>query len=81
MPSKDFNQVLLEASQNYATKIVESGDYTYVAIAPTGTSQEEAGWQVKRIDASTPGTTVITWADGDDLFDNEATDLPSLTYL
>jgi hypothetical protein len=62
-----------------AMKVTESGDNTYVAIAPIGTAQATAGWQAKKI-AISGGDTVITWADGNASFDNVATDLTSLSY-
>lgn len=63
-----------------ATKVTVDGDYTYIAVAATGTDQSAARWQVKKIDESVVGTTVITWADGNANFDNVATDLTALTY-
>lgn len=63
-----------------AMKITTSGDYTYIAKSSPGTSQSDAKWQVVRIDSSTPGTTVFTWADGNASFDNVATDLTALSY-
>lgn len=62
----------------YATKITESGTTTYVAKAVVGTAQATAAWQVMKIDESSG--MVITWADGDVLFDNVATDLTALSY-
>lgn len=63
-----------------ATKITESGSYTYIAVAEPGTAQNVAAWQVKRIYDDGAGTITITWADGDASFDNTATDLTALTY-
>lgn len=63
-----------------AQVIVESGAYTYICIAPPGTDRSTAKWQCKRIDTSTTGTTVFTWADGNTDFDNSATDPTALTY-
>jgi hypothetical protein len=80
MRNKDWNQILQESNDNYATKITTVGSVTYVAIAPIGTGQTEAKWQAKKIDQSVAGTTVVTWADGNDAFDNIATDLTSLSY-
>lgn len=77
---KDFNLILQENSDNWAQKITVDGDYTYIAIAPIGTAQTDAKWQVKRIDTSVAGTTVFTWADGDDSFNNVASDLTALSY-
>ena len=63
-----------------ATKVVESGNYTYVCIASPGTAQATAKWQCKKIDESVAGTMIITWADGNTEFDNVATDPTALTY-
>lgn len=60
---------------NLAKKITVDGTITYVASGPLGASQADAVWQVKKIDATTG--VVITWQDGNDLFDNTATDLTS----
>lgn len=70
--------LLLSSSENYATKITTSGSVTYVALAAVGSAQSSAVWQVKKIDESSG--TIITWADGNDNFDNVATDLTSLSY-
>lgn len=67
--------------QSMALKMVESGGYTYIGIAAPGTSQSDAKWQCKRIDETTAGTTIITWADGNVNFDNTANNITSLTYL
>lgn len=63
-----------------ATKITESGNYTYIGKAVIGSSQANAVWQCMRIDESVAGTTVITWADGDANYNNIATDLTALSY-
>jgi len=62
-----------------AAKITIVGSVTYVAKAPAGTLQSEAKWKVKKIDETTG--IVITWADGNELYDNVATDLTTLTYV
>lgn len=61
-----------------ATKITESGTTTYVAKANPNTAQSDASWQAFKIDESSG--LVITWADGNDNFDNAATDLTALSY-
>lgn len=65
-------------ADSMAVKITTNGSITYIAMAAPGTAQNEAKWQVKKID-ETNGV-VITWADSNSNFDNEATDLTSLTY-
>lgn len=65
---------------NYAFKVTEDGDYTYIALAPPGTDQSAEAWKAMRVDSSVEGDTVITYADGDTDFDNVATDLTALSY-
>lgn len=62
-----------------ATKVTVVGSVTYVGNAPAGTLQATAGWKCKKIDETTG--IVITWADGNELYDNIATDLTALTYV
>ena len=63
-----------------ATKITTpDSSTTYIAIAPIGTTQATAGWQVKKI-LVTGNDTVITWANGSASFTNVATDLTVLNY-
>jgi hypothetical protein len=76
--NKGWNEILQEANENYAVKVTVVGTVTYIGTAPIGTSPADAKWQAKKIDETTG--TVITWADGDDAFDNLATDLTTLTY-
>ena len=64
-----------------ASKIVISGSYTYIAVAAPGTAVSSAFWRCKRLDGSTSGTILTTWADGDTEFDNVATDLAALNYI
>lgn len=52
---------------------------TYIAQAKAGTATNEAKWQCMKID-ETSGL-VITFADGDEHFNNLATNLSSLSYL
>jgi len=66
------------SSTEVALKVTESGDITYIAIAPPGTAEAAAAWQAKKIDNTTG--TIITWADGNTNFDNVATDLTALSY-
>lgn len=63
---------------NQAQKVTTVGTVNYIAVAPPGTLQSEAKWQVKKVDETTG--VVITWADGNANFDNQATDLTALTY-
>lgn len=61
-----------------AIKVTESGTTTYVARSKPGTLEATALWQCMKIDESSGA--VITWADGDDTYDNIATNLAGLTY-
>lgn len=63
---------------NLALKVTVSGSITYVAEAAIGTVQSAASWRVKKVD--TTSGTVVTWCDGNDNFDNVATDLTALSY-
>ena len=65
-------------ADNMATKLTEVGSVTYLGLAAPGTAQGTAKWQARKID--TTSGIVITWADGNANFDNEATDLTALTY-
>lgn len=64
-------------SDNLASKVIESGGYTYIAKAAPGTTEATAKWKAYRYDSN--GTK--TYADGNSNFDNVATDLTSLTYF
>lgn len=75
----DGTSLLRKQTNLLAKKITSIGDVTYIASAPVGTSESTAGWQVKKI-ATSGANTTITWADGNSNFDNEATDLTSLSY-
>jgi len=51
---------------------------TYLGEAAIGSATSAAVWRVRKIDKTSD--MVITWADGDDLFDNVWDDRVSLTY-
>jgi len=63
---------------NLATKIVISGTDIYVGKATIGSSTASAVWQIKKID--TASDIIITWADGNDSFDNSMSNPASLSY-
>jgi hypothetical protein len=67
------------AAKPYSARIVTYGEFTYIALAPPGTAYTDAKWQVRKVDNSSG--TDISWADGDENFDNQADDLTNLTYL
>lgn len=64
------------SSPSYATRITTSGSDTYVGEALPGTSTSAAAWRIQKID--TNGN--ITWKDGNDNFDNTATDLTAGSF-
>ena len=65
--------------RHFAQKITIVGNTYYLAYAALGSSQASAVWQVKKIDF-VGDDIIFTWCDGDDLFDNVATDLTTLSY-
>lgn len=76
----DGFSIRAKTSSIVAQKITQpDANTTYIAIAPVGTAQSFAGWQVKKILVNGNDTT-ITWADSNSAFDNVATDLTTLTY-
>ncbi len=56
--------------------VYESGDVLYICKAKPGASKTSAVWQIKKVDM-TSGV-VITYADGDNLYDNLATNLATV---
>lgn len=54
------------------------GDITYFAKAAAGSDEANPVWQCFKLDESSGGK--ITWADGNSLYNNIATDLTSLIY-
>lgn len=68
----------LETGQ-MARKILEDGANTYICTAEPGTAYATRGWQIKRVN-ETGTLTLVTWADGDNRFDNVATDPTAHNY-
>ena len=65
----------------YALRYNEDSDpILYVGEAEAGTSDDVPLWRIKRIDVSDDNA-VVTWADGNILFDNVWTDFTNLNYL
>ena len=50
----------------------------YVGKASIGASTSDAVWQIKKIDCTTG--TVITWADGNDNYDNNWSNREAISY-
>lgn len=62
-----------------ATRVdAASSTVTYIGNAAPGTATSSALWRVKKIDTSSG--TAITFADGNDLFDNVWDNRASLSY-
>lgn len=76
----DGESLLRPQSKLVAQKITVSGNYTYIAVAPCGSSQSDAVWRAKRWEI-TATDKILTWADGNPNFDNVATDLTALSYV
>lgn len=64
----------------YKLKTQTSGVYKYIGEAEPGTAQSTAGWRCYRIDLTDSANPLTVYADGDENFDNVATDLTALTY-
>ena len=60
-------------------KVTVDGADTYVALALAGTAEATPEWRAYKVTVSGDDTT-ITWADGNTLCDNVATDLTALSY-
>ena len=57
---------------------VTTADVTYLGLADIATTTSAASWQIRKMDESSG--LVITWADGDDEFDNVWDNRASLSY-
>lgn len=62
-----------------ATSSSAGVDTTYVGKAETGTDTAEAIWSIQKIVENKDGV-IVTWADGNDLFDNVWNDVTTLSY-
>jgi len=78
---KDWNQIISESSDNFKILIDEvDADTIYIGKAVVDTVTSESKWQIKKI--STSGTVkTISWADGDDRFNQIWDNRTSLTYI
>jgi len=61
-----------------ALKWTVVGSVTYFAKAAPGSDEASPVWQCFKLDETSGGK--ITWADGNSLYNNVATDLASLSY-
>jgi len=67
------------ASSNFAQVTYIDGTVIYTCTASIGTALNAAKWQVQKLDTAT--NIVLQWADGNDLYDNYATDLATVKAL
>jgi hypothetical protein len=77
--TKDWNQILQEASENYAELLdtTSTANTIYEGIAAIGSATSSPVWQIRRTNTS---TLVATWADSNDAFDNIWDNRTSLNY-
>jgi hypothetical protein len=69
----------LVASKSYSKRVDTTNPVvTYIGDAIVGSSTSTACWKIMKIDTTTGA--VITYADGNDLFDNVWDDRASLSY-
>ena len=59
--------------------LYDGGDSIYICSAEIGSALSSSLWQIKKIDII--GDIRFTWADGNDNFDNVATDLATVEAL
>lgn len=76
--NEEFINQFTNFDSEYTVKMVNVGDITYLALAQPGTLDSQPFWQCQKIQNGE--TVLITWADGDELFDNLATNLQDLIY-
>lgn len=70
---------MITVQPNYAGgPIYDDGVYKYFGQALPGTTLSSASWKVSRFNISTGQ---ITWADGNDYFDNVFTDVATVAAL
>ena len=78
--SVTLTSILDELQKEEAQNIDEaSSTVTYIGLAAIGTSGASALWKIKKISISGAVTT-ITWADGNDNYDNVWNNRASLSY-
>jgi len=75
----DHEVKVTEIQDGASVVVYESGDVLYICKAKTGALKTTAIWQIKKVDM-TSGV-ITTWADGNDFYDNLATDLATVADL
>lgn len=79
--SEKQDSIISAIEGNYAVQVDEAtGSITYIGKAAIGSATSSAVWQIKKMDESTSPEVIITWADGDDSFNNVWDDRASLSY-
>lgn len=63
----------------FRVEVEKSGDYIYCGEAALGSAVSDSAWRIKRIDTAS-GNASVTWADGNDSFDNRWDQRASISY-
>lgn len=74
---------LAEMNMNYATRLDQDASpptFSYFGIAAVGSAEASAVWRIKKMVFGLDGDVTVTWADGDDNFDNVWTNRAALSY-
>lgn len=64
---------------DFAVRLDESGTILYIGIALPGAAEADPVWQIKKV-VEIGGSLTLTWADGNDYYDNVWDNRASLTY-
>jgi len=68
-------------SIDYAKQYIDvGGGIAYYGVAVIGSATGSPVWKICKLDESTPGTLIITWADGNNNYDNILDNHASLPY-
>lgn len=78
--NSDANAILSRNFRQYAVRLDETTTtgVTYIGKALIGTSSADNDWAIQKMDET--GDLIITWADGNDNFDNVWDNRASLVY-
>jgi hypothetical protein len=63
-----------------AIRLDVDGSTMYVGMATCGTVDSDPHWQIKRVVSAMDGDVSVTWAEGNDFFDNVWDDRAALSY-
>ena len=75
-----INNIRADLEMQYNKQIDVAGVITYVGEALPGSITSAASWRIKKIDETASPDTTITWADGDENFDNIWDNRAGLSY-